>query len=167
MKTNLHNILGADPILLEEGIWVTICRGICFKISSSESRRYKAATRAALVAHANFDGAGSTLPEDVAKTVLIESIASGMLHDWEGITDDEGKELPFSVEEAKALLADPELGLVIDRTLEASHRLVSYRRQQIETAEKNSQSRSTGTLSGATKKSGSKSSKKKGPTRPL
>lgn len=137
MKTNLHQLLGVDPILSEEGVWSEICAGIRVKLASSESRRYKTALRAALQKQADQRGKPGALSSRELTDALNEAMAFGLLLDWQGVTDEEDQPLPFSPEAAMDLINDPQLHIFVERVALAAQNLARFRAEQIEDAEKN------------------------------
>jgi hypothetical protein len=137
MKTNLHQILGVDPILSEEGVWSNICAGIRVKHASSESRRYKTALRAALQKQADQRGTPGALNTEELSVALEEAMAFGLLLDWQGITDEQDQPLAFSAEAALELVGDPQLHIFAERIALAAQNLALFRAEQIKAAEKN------------------------------
>jgi hypothetical protein len=139
MKTNLHQLLGVDPILSEEGVWSEICAGIRVKHASSESRRYKTALRTALQKQTDQRGTPGALSTTELTTALNEAMAFGLLLDWQGVTDEDNKDQPlaFSPEAALDLINDPELHIFVERIALAAQNLAKFRAEQIKAAEKN------------------------------
>lgn len=44
--------------------------------------------------------------EDVANEILVDTLAGAVLVDWDGVTDDDGNPVPFSIDAAKQYLTD-------------------------------------------------------------
>lgn len=94
-----------NPTLEIEGVWVDMPdpEGRArIKVARFSNPKYQAAIDHKLRPYRRQSRAGN-IPSDVLETALIACIAESIILDWENI-EDEGKAVPFSVENAKAML---------------------------------------------------------------
>ncbi len=88
----------------ENGAWVDLGEGIRFKLRRIKSKASQQVRERLNEPHIETIRAGK-LSEDVAKDLLVEQLARGVIADWEGVQDPETGELvPYSAETAVAFL---------------------------------------------------------------
>lgn len=110
-KSSLKKLFGTNKKAETEGIWIDYAEGISMKIarmggSNTEYGNYLAAQ----LKPYKFQMEKGTLPDSKAREILIDVVARYVLKDWKGVTDSKGKEIEFSAEKAKEVLAEyPEL----------------------------------------------------------
>ncbi len=76
-----------------------------------------------------------TMPEELARQVLAKVYAESILLDWEGVIGRDGKNIPFSKENAiKVMLDLPDL---FTQIIAESQNAESYRKEYVEDATKN------------------------------
>jgi len=100
--------------LAETGIWVTIDEGAKIKISKLNHPKYRALVNQLRKPYRSYEVAKRELPDEVVRNITVEACAREILRDWSGITDDNGKDIPFTLEGAKeALRIDAFLSMVL------------------------------------------------------
>jgi hypothetical protein len=92
----------SDPKKEVEGVWTALDETSRIKVARSGNLRYREAFRKAMLPYRQAMRAG-ILSEKIAEKVMTEVLADTVLLDWEGFTDG-GKDLPYSKENAKAML---------------------------------------------------------------
>ncbi|NUB24710.1 hypothetical protein [Azospirillum brasilense] len=124
--------LKTDSSLEEDGVWVPL-GDARIKVARMGNKRYQAAFNRRMTPHKNAARAG-IVSDDVVEGILIEVIAETVLRDWEGI-DDEGVPVPYSRENAVRILTD--IKAFRDIVVSIADRMETFRRETIETSEKN------------------------------
>jgi hypothetical protein len=77
----------------ENGVWVDFGDGIKVKIRRFKSKASVAARKELDKPHTEVIRRGK-LAEDVAEDLLVRQIAMGVIADWEGVTDENGNNVP-------------------------------------------------------------------------
>ncbi|MAL98263.1 MAG: hypothetical protein CL583_07400 [Alteromonadaceae bacterium] len=107
-----------DVTKFTAGTWVSML-GAEFKIARAGNPEYEKA----------LEASGYRKKEEPGEKLraLYSAVASGILRDWKDVVDAEGKEIPFSVENATEVLLDnPDLA---SRVLSEANDLQNFRRQ--------------------------------------
>jgi hypothetical protein len=140
----------ADPQLEDEGVWtsVDVGTGARIKIARIGNRRYREAMTKRLKPYRRALRNG-TLDERVTEQITAEVLAETVLLDWQGLTDG-GAPLTYSAEAARTLLCDTRFKDFRDLVVEMASDLELYRQQDLEDAEKNSETSSSGSWTGET-----------------
>lgn len=89
-----------DQSLEEHGVWVDFGDGIEVKVTrtnTKEAQKYKAQLEKPYRKL-------SQIPDDVQDGIYEKMIAHKIIKDWKGITDEEGKEVPYSPDAALKIL---------------------------------------------------------------
>jgi hypothetical protein len=103
----------SDEQAEEEGKWATIAEGVEWKIRRLRS---KAVTKARDKIYGPYERAmgprKKDLPDAVELQCTIKLISEAVVVDWRGpgMVDDDGKAIPFTVDNCVAVLEDPETG---------------------------------------------------------
>jgi hypothetical protein len=130
---DIRKVFGTDKKSEIEGTWIDIGKGVRIKVARIGNpensklaqklwRPYRAAHRA------------NSLPDEVADELMIEAIARTILVGWEGVEAD-GKPLPYSYENAKALLSEvPDFRQLV---WGFANEAATFRREQEEAEQKN------------------------------
>lgn len=96
----------SDPTKSEQGVWVEVANGFKLRVARMDNIRYKLAMKslgkpfAAQLRHAATED-----DEKTVKKIMIQAMAKTVLLGWEGLEDDEGKTIPYSVEECEKALS--------------------------------------------------------------
>src|SRR5690606_32024129 len=120
-----------DEALESDGVWVAIRYGAQVKVARAGNYRAEAGrARLAwedrrLLDHPDLRRGR----EDRVVELTIAAIAETILLDWRGLEDDEGKEIPFSVDTAKELLA--EYDWLRDDVWEAANTRETFFREEV------------------------------------
>ena len=88
-----------------QGVWVVFTEHIRFKIGSINAAPYQKVYDVAQKA-LRREYKGRRVPDDVAQGAMMQCLAEGVLFDWEGVCDKDGKPLPFSADNALIILKD-------------------------------------------------------------
>lgn len=122
--------------LAKDGIWVTIDEGARIKVSKLNHPKYRELVNQLRKPYRSYEVAKRDLPDEVVRNITIEACSREILRDWEGITDDEGKSIPFNLDNAKeALRIDAFLSMVLGFAADDS----LFRDSSLEEDAKNSQ----------------------------
>lgn len=112
MKTNLSALYKTDTSFEKEGIWMAVGPEVEFRVKRFGGENSIAVSKAMAKyhkPHAKKLATGSLSQEEINK-IDAQVFAEACLTDWKGVTDDAGKEIPFSFEKAVEILIDlPEL----------------------------------------------------------
>ena len=94
------NNLRTDEAAEKDGVWIDYTDGARFKIRSADFKGYRA--KLTKLARKHSQAAIKRNP-DVMRDIIITAMAEEIVIGWDGLKD-EGKEFPFSVENATKLL---------------------------------------------------------------
>lgn len=92
-----------DKTAEEEGVWVDFGGNVQVKVARITSKKSKEVRRKLerpLVRKNRSDD----LSVEQLEYLMTEQLAQAVVQGWRGVTDDEGNELPFTVENARAVL---------------------------------------------------------------
>lgn len=113
MKIKALQVFRTDEDAEENGKWATIADGVEFKLRRLRS---KAVNKARERIYGPYERAmgprKKDLPEAVEVQCTINLLAEAVVVDWrgEGMVDDNGNAIPFSVDTAKEIFGDPDTG---------------------------------------------------------
>lgn len=113
VKIKALQVFRTDEDAEENGKWVPIADGVEFKIRRLRSKTVNKARERIYGPHERAMGARrKELPEAIELLCTVSLLAESVIVDWrgEGMVDDDGNAVPFSVDTAKELLSDPETG---------------------------------------------------------
>lgn len=88
-----------------EGAWVDIGEGAKLLIARIGNDRYAKYLDKAYKPYRKMQRTNS-IPEDLARKIFIAALANTVLVGWEGFVDDNGVEIPYTVENAIAKLTE-------------------------------------------------------------
>ncbi|MEQ8308002.1 MAG: hypothetical protein RIA09_15705 [Hoeflea sp.] len=108
LKTNLHRNYAVDSKKEEEGVWKEFDGGIKLKLRRLSSKASQDARREAEKPYTSQLRDKEPDP-DILEKVFIQQLAHGVIVDWEGIEDDDGKPVEFTPALAVELLSDEAL----------------------------------------------------------
>lgn len=100
--------IGADLELEEQGAWCPIRGDFEVKVCSASSKRARKAYRKYVQPVERRIAVGS-IKEDEAVPYVVKYIVHGLLLDWRGAEDDDGKPVPYSAEVAEQTLRLPKM----------------------------------------------------------
>jgi len=141
-KINLKKMKSAYGVDLKkelEGVWFksTFIEGLEFKIAKTMNPAYERLARNLYKPYAKQMRKGIDLPKSITDEIQTELIVDALLLDWKGMPGTDGENVPYSKEEAKALMNDPELKELKAEILEFADDNASYQLQIDEEIEKN------------------------------
>jgi hypothetical protein len=84
------------------GVWIEVDDGVEWLIARLNNERAREMRRKLEKPYRSFQ----SIPDKVSEEILRKVIASTVLLDWKGMTDDNGKAIPYSAEKAEELLKD-------------------------------------------------------------
>lgn len=92
-----------DEKLEAEGKWFPLSKTAKIRVARSGNPKYVALLRAKMK-EAQLDLSSGEEADQLAEEVLIDVMSQTILTGWEGITDKDGKVVPYSVEAARSYL---------------------------------------------------------------
>ena len=93
----------------DDGVWREIPEfGVSVLVRASNHLAYRGAVQAGLQPHQRRLRTGGMLPPGVNDRIVSRSVAKHLLLGWKGVEDDEGNELPYTLEKATELAEDPD-----------------------------------------------------------
>lgn len=104
--------LRRDPALERSGVWVSYPFGGRFKVGRSNAPEFEAACRKLLEPHVARVRTGAMSHSERAQ-VLLPALVRFCILDWD-IEGEDGKSMPFSIEEAQKQLGQPELSDLLE-----------------------------------------------------
>ncbi|BBK44023.1 hypothetical protein STVA_40430 [Allostella vacuolata] len=129
--------LATDPVAEQAGVPVEILPGLVVTVRSTATPSYRNAQARLLRPLARLVGAGVAIPaekqDEIAARLLAEEVVAG----WQGLTDEDGRPIPFSRERAAAIFLDPAHRRFRDLVFEAANTAESFRRQFVADVAKN------------------------------
>ncbi len=135
MTTSVYDLFGASENAAENGKWFDFGPDLKVKIRRFKSKKSRKVRENLEAPYKRVSKFGTTLPDDVQDEISTRHIAEGIVVDWKGVLDKEGKEIPYSVAAAVKLFTDlPEFR---DAVAEISLGLDNYRDGEKEEIEGN------------------------------
>ena len=129
------NAVRMDMDKAAEGVFVDYAEGIRIKIASSNSASYKEARRRLLSGQRKTRG---RMPSgEQVLDLLKPAIAKHLVLDWEGLTDDNDTEIPFSYDTALRYFNDPGLSDFFDFIIEQAGSIELFQNKAHEAEVKN------------------------------
>lgn len=131
MTTNLYEMFGTDKRFEQEGIWYAFSEDTKFLLARAGGSNVRfAKVLEAKTRPYRRQIENESIDLDLANGLLIEAFAEAVLLGWQGVTDADGNDLPYSRENAVKLLKDlPDLFAELRN--EAT-RLSNFRTEEIE-----------------------------------
>ena len=124
-----------DRTLEEEGAWVDLGDGIRIKVARIQSQRARRVLMRLYQPYENLRQSGRKIPEAVQEKLTRQWLAEGVLLDWEGVTDAEGRTIAFSVDHALQVFeAFPDF---LDEVAFFSREQETFRAERLEAAKGN------------------------------
>jgi hypothetical protein len=103
-KESLFDMFGTDAESAEEGKWFSFGKAIKIKVRRYKSKKSRKVREMLEAPYKRSMRSGGVLAESIQEEITNEHIAIGIIADWKGVTDKEGKELPYTKENALALV---------------------------------------------------------------
>lgn len=94
-----------DETLETEGVWVEIGERARILVARAGNPKHEKLVRELRKPHERRFRDGK-LPDDLATKLAVEAIARTILLGWEGLEDENGEPMPYSVEKARELLTE-------------------------------------------------------------
>jgi len=82
-------------------------------------------------------GLAAVIPDEKSKAIDLALLCETVLVGWEGLVDDDGKEIPYSPEKAIEILGDPDARQLRTRIENAAAQMSSRRKKKVDDAAKN------------------------------
>lgn len=132
---SIYNSYKTSPDLEKNGVWLNYgdCK-ILVARAGGANKRFEALAKARLKNYQKAIQVGA-LSNQKATEIMQEIYSESVVLDWEGVTDENGKELPFSKENVLKVFKDlPDLFLDID---EQCRKISNFRQELLEEDAKN------------------------------
>ena len=130
---DIKKLFGTDAKKEQEGVWYDIAEGLRMKIARIGNPNYQKRFQAISKPYRRSIRRG-TLSDDIAEKLLVQCLSETIVLDWTGV-EDEGKEIPYSVEASIALLTKyPELRGYIN---DIANELEGFQEDFVEEADEN------------------------------
>lgn len=120
-----------DTALETEGVWRDIGDGATLKIARLNNPKYTACFNRLIRPFRRQIQAG-TLAESKQAELMAEALAETVLLDWKGVYAEDA-ELPYSKQEARRILADPQYSPFLAQVVELAQDEAAYRQMEVET----------------------------------
>jgi hypothetical protein len=142
MKVDLKKIkkaYGTDQKLAVEGKWfaLSMLDGVEVKVAKSGNPNYEKMAQKLYKPYQDQIRRKITLSDSVTKRITTELLVNTLLMDWRGMKDANNNEVPFSKEEAREILDDPELKEIREEILGFSDNFAAFQLETDEELEKN------------------------------
>lgn len=96
-----------DKSMETEGVWVDVADGLRLKVARIGNPAYKTHIRRLGKPHVNMiRHANQAVDLDVMDALTVKAMAANVLLDWEGLEDEDGNPIPYSVKKAEELMTD-------------------------------------------------------------
>jgi len=130
---DIKKLFGTDTKKEQEGVWYDIAEGLRMKIARIGNPNYQKRFQAISKPYRRSIRRG-TLSDDIAEKLLVQCLSETIVLDWTGV-EDEGKEIPYSVEASVTLLTKyPELRGYIN---DIANELEGFQEDFVEEADEN------------------------------
>lgn len=138
----LYDVFKTDKTLETEGRWIDYGDiGASFKIASADSPLYRKFMAEQLRPYrVQIDN--DTMAQKDVQRVMLAGFVCCILKDWKGVTDENGKELPFTTENAKKVMED--LPVLFNDLMKQARDYTTFVRGKNEQTAKNSENTSAG-----------------------
>lgn len=131
-----------DRTLEEEGAWVDLGDGIKIKVARLQSQRARRVLTRLHRPYDNMRQGGRKVPDSLQERITRQWVAEGILLDWEGVSDAEGKAIAFAPDTALQVFeAFPDF---LDEVVYFARERETFRAERLETIQGNSSKRSAG-----------------------
>lgn len=144
---SLKNKFKTDSAAVAEGVWVEFeanedgtIPGFKLGFASKQNKEYTKAMRKLSANYTDEMGVVSfdSLPEEQAEKLVLEVFADTILKDWRNIQpEDNGVELPFTRENAIALLGSPDWQALYDVLTAKSKKITNFQQRSLVAQAKN------------------------------
>jgi len=134
--TGLYDLYETDLDLEKEGVWVEITADIKVKIAALGNKNHQEAIEKFAKPYKS-QIRHKTISVEVEEDLHLKAIAKAVLVDWEGMTDREGKALPYSFDNCYALLSDPKMKRFKADILLIAKEAETFKNVEVEDAVKN------------------------------
>lgn len=108
-KKSIFDLKAVDPERKVQGYWHHIAQETAVKIRSRNSKQFAIAYSDAVERYKLDNYKIEDLTEEESAKVTLDSIIEGLIVDWKGFYDNEGNEIPYSMEKAKEIFYLPEM----------------------------------------------------------
>ena len=108
IKTSLQKHNAIDTSKEETGVWHEFAGDIKLRIRRITSKISQNARKEAEKPYAAQLRLKET-PQEVYDSILIQQIAHGIIADWEGVTDEDDKEIPYTPQVAAEVISGEEM----------------------------------------------------------
>lgn len=113
MSVNIYARFKTNAELENDGTWVDYGGGLKFKIRRFSAKK-SLDVRSELEKPFRMRGGNGDIPAEFAEAVAVKHLARGVVVDWDGVVDTDGKALAFSADQAEKLLTDlPDLAKML------------------------------------------------------
>ena len=131
---------GINQVKAEEGVWkkLALLPGVEVCVRRQGNKEYQKYLRKHLYKPFQRQFREGTVEQEIMDAVITKATCKYILVDWRGFKDGEGNDVPFSYEEAHAILSNPELEPLKNEIIEISQNDEYFRIEEIKAAEKNS-----------------------------
>lgn len=104
----------SDKRKVNGGVWVEVGGGAQILVARLPNDAHRDLVIRLMAPHRHFEQRGVDVPDDITRAIGLKAMAQTVLLGWRGIIDDDGTEIPYSVEEAmKALEIEDFAALVM------------------------------------------------------
>ena len=113
MKIKAFADYKSDEKLEDEGVWSPMADGVDFKIRRLRSKIVEKARERIYGPHERALGPRKkSLPDGLETQLTIQLLAQAVIVDWKGpgMVDDDGKAIPFTVENCAEVISDADTG---------------------------------------------------------
>lgn len=103
---------GVDQAKRTEGVWkaLSMIPGAEVKVAKSDNPNAERLVRALYKPYAKVLRQNKELDPKIQDSIQVRVLSEAIMKDWKGIPGADGNDVPFSKEEASALLSDPDFG---------------------------------------------------------
>jgi len=130
------NKLKINPEKSDGGVWIDWYDGARLKIARLNNPKHVKISQKLTKPYNNIRHNGGQIPNDKQIEIAAECLGRAVLLDWEGLEDDDGKQIPYSEEVSITLIKEiPDLADIV--TQEAANN-ENFRIEALESASKNS-----------------------------
>jgi hypothetical protein len=108
MKTNLHSLFSSNKDYEKDGVEFVIsntCSMVVRRFGGANVERVKSANAKYYKPYARIIQNGA-MPEDQQRSLMIRAFVDACIVSWKGVCDDEGKEIPFTIDNAVKLFTE-------------------------------------------------------------
>lgn len=134
----IEKAYGTDPGKVSDGVWkdIALIPGMRVKVAKSGNPEASKLVRALYKPYSRMLAAGQELPREKEEDISNIVMAKTILKDWSGVPGVDGETVPFTYDNAMAILSNKNLSALRDEIMQHADDFAAYKLEFIEESKK-------------------------------